>query len=444
MKYDLIVIGGGPAGLTAAKTASEDGLKVLLLERKSDITATPRTDVSIFYWKFLLPDEYIEPVTVEMGTGVPMQSGCTKGIDVKTTFNFLSPGFSIDYMGPTIPYYHYIKMSPSGKRVYCIKDDLWGFYFSRECMLASLLDAVQKTKAEVWTGATVLGTENTPDGVKVRVRTKSGEQILEAQRAIAADGMDSGTVDSLGLNENRTSSLVSVVGYILDGVEPDVYDRGAWFSFEIPDITWFMIYLGYHAEGGNLNLWHLVTDSEQAIHKFTEESRYATWFRNAKLVRKTAFAGHSHAPMLKNPVAGNVLIISDAIATESFIQGAIACGYQGAKATLKELSGQPGYSEYTNWLHQAFAFFAHPDHFKRKTYRLAFSLARPNNSDMDTIFRLMNEQGVRDHPAGFITQNPELVKAERPEFYDRLKTAIERIDRRIARGGWDTTGQHKK
>ncbi len=34
MKYDVIVIGAGPAGLMAARTAAEDGLKVLLIERK--------------------------------------------------------------------------------------------------------------------------------------------------------------------------------------------------------------------------------------------------------------------------------------------------------------------------------------------------------------------------------------------------------------------------
>ena len=32
--YDLIIIGAGPAGLTAAKVAAENGLTVALLERK--------------------------------------------------------------------------------------------------------------------------------------------------------------------------------------------------------------------------------------------------------------------------------------------------------------------------------------------------------------------------------------------------------------------------
>jgi len=38
MKYDVIVVGGGPGGLMAAKTAAQDGLKVLLIERKKVIT----------------------------------------------------------------------------------------------------------------------------------------------------------------------------------------------------------------------------------------------------------------------------------------------------------------------------------------------------------------------------------------------------------------------
>ncbi|MBW1895297.1 MAG: NAD(P)/FAD-dependent oxidoreductase [Deltaproteobacteria bacterium] len=37
-KHDLIVVGAGPAGLMAAKTAGEEGLKVAVLERKKEIT----------------------------------------------------------------------------------------------------------------------------------------------------------------------------------------------------------------------------------------------------------------------------------------------------------------------------------------------------------------------------------------------------------------------
>ena len=42
MTYDLVVIGAGPAGLMAARTASRKGLKVLLLEQKNNISQMRR------------------------------------------------------------------------------------------------------------------------------------------------------------------------------------------------------------------------------------------------------------------------------------------------------------------------------------------------------------------------------------------------------------------
>ena len=76
-KYDLIVVGGGPGGLIAAKTAAEDGLKVLLIERKRDITKVDRACLQTFYidklsgsWEseegIREADGYIEPVSVEV------------------------------------------------------------------------------------------------------------------------------------------------------------------------------------------------------------------------------------------------------------------------------------------------------------------------------------------------------------------------------------------
>ena len=46
--YDLIIVGGGTAGLEAAKTAAENGLRVALVERKSDPALVQRACAQMF------------------------------------------------------------------------------------------------------------------------------------------------------------------------------------------------------------------------------------------------------------------------------------------------------------------------------------------------------------------------------------------------------------
>ena len=142
-KYDLIVVGGGPGGLMAAKTAAEDGLKVLLIERKKNITEIKRTCLQIFYIRKLSAsraglhgDGYIEPVSVEVN-------------DHAYRFHFPGPGFSLDYTGPLKSYYHWIEISPSKASIYRRKDTIWGYFYDKETFLAELLASAQKAGAEI-------------------------------------------------------------------------------------------------------------------------------------------------------------------------------------------------------------------------------------------------------------------------------------------------------
>ena len=46
-KFDVIVVGGGPAGTTAARYAAQEGLSVLLLEKDRDIGVPVRCGEAI-------------------------------------------------------------------------------------------------------------------------------------------------------------------------------------------------------------------------------------------------------------------------------------------------------------------------------------------------------------------------------------------------------------
>jgi flavin-dependent dehydrogenase len=436
VKYDLIIAGGGPAGLMAAATAAADGLKVLLLERKKDITATPRADASIFYWKFNVPDEYVEPINVTLGTGRPMLGPGT-GINVTARFDFPGPGCSWEYDGPILNLYNYVKMSSTGRKAWCIKNELWGFYFSREEMLRSLLKKATATPAEIVSGAYVAGVENTAKGVNVRVRTAGGEVSHTARKVIAADGLNSIVVESLGLNRGRTPREVGAVCYILEGVEPDVRDPGTYIAFDVPSISHSTIFMGLHAEGGNMDLRQLTTtETVDKLELFMKHPRYASWFAKARLVRKTAVAATLHNPTLAQPVAGNVLIVGDAICAESFVQGAIAGGYQAAKAVSRELNGQPGFEDYTRWMHKSFAFFSGPDHFRQKTMRHLFAVAKPDEDDVEYIYKMIEEKGGAGHPAVFALEHMEILAQHRPAFHQRLKQAMDAVEAQAAKGGW--------
>jgi len=422
MKYDLIVVGGGPGGLMAAKTAAEDGLKVVMIERKKNIPEIHRYCGQIFYIRKLSSskaglhgDGYIEPVSVEV-------------TDKTYRFNFPGLGFSLDYDGPIKPYYNWVEISPSGYQIWRRKDTIWGFYYDKEAFLAGLLSSAQKAGAEILSETIGLSAENTPDGVKVRVRGKAGEQTLEARKAIAADGVSSNIVDSVGLNKKRQvlSPPMKLVCYEMEGVETGL-PPFTWIAPCIPSINRLMVIFMGQAAGDKIALG---SGTEEVLQKFMKHPNFAHWFRNARVVKKVACvtgAKNGILTPMREPVEGNVVVVGDAGApTETWIQGALASAYVAVKAIGKELKGQKGYPEYIDWWQKAF-YFHNPDYFSMMLGMFALANAWSSDEDVDYVYNLFQDK--KGPPQTIIGENIELIKPGRPELYERLKKGFEDVEK---------------
>ena len=129
-KYDLIVIGAGPAGLMASTVAAKEGLKVLLVERKKDVGRVTRSCCSMWINE---PMTHGDSIKVEQGRVV-----------------FSINDFSIEYTGPKIPLKQYIRFSPGGKKMVFENDSTpVSIAFDKQDLLNTMLARAESSGVEV-------------------------------------------------------------------------------------------------------------------------------------------------------------------------------------------------------------------------------------------------------------------------------------------------------
>jgi flavin-dependent dehydrogenase len=413
---DVLVIGGGPAGLMAAVTATSAGYKVLLVERKKQLTKISRTCAQTFFSadSGLGNRFYAEPAYVESAG-----NGC----------QFVCPsiGMRVEYSGLLIPSYQMVYLSPSGYQVKRFPDDRdrpWAWIFNKSELLAGLQVKAAGSGVEMMVGTAALFVTNTNTGVEAVVSSNGIERKLSARTAIAADGLNSIIVDRLGLNQRRrdVGKPVSGAQWILEGFKHDLKaGTNSCLVVSYPSFGVGSVMIGPYPEAGKEGITSLIVthNGEKFLHDLRNLPLYAPWFENSRLIRRTAFASHSRTA-ITIPVTGNILVIGDAAAAyETLVIGALACGLRAGVAVKGFLDGD-GYRSYIHWWTKAFHYFEEGYyHHKSEAVPLA---AFCTDGDLDYIYHLLSSR--TGDPAILVRSVSETIRLDRPDLYSKMMSYL--------------------
>ena len=385
-RYDVIVVGAGPAGFLAAKAAGENGLEVALLERKADITQLTRacgqTLVSM--------NEYI------------FGDLCVYNARDKRIC-FPVNGFSFKYDGPYKNIYACHFYTPNGDIIELgnLKErrekgdhGTVGVAFDKEILFRCLLEEVKACSVDVFPGINVNKVTAEADGVKV----EGSGRVFEGTYLIAADGVNSRIAQAMGFNKDRHyyCNFYSL-SYYMSGIElpePDVIiythvlvkGGGAMF-FIIPQST-----------NGDYNITGATVDPEvdleAACDYFMKKEFCASWFKKARKLRAFSALCNCYSPIIE-PLKNNVLVAGDAGSTQELENtGAMMSGWKAGQAISTAVSERNlgleinGLSEYVNWWKKAYI-----NSYNHETYMKTWALTHilTTEEEISYVFGLIKE-----------------------------------------------------
>jgi len=154
--YDIVIVGAGPGGSACAKSAAENGARVLLVEKRKEIGAPKRC-----------------------GEGLSLAA--FKRIDLKPEGEWLKQSIKGAFV-----------YSPSGKRVAAYYPNEAGYVIERKIFDKWLAEQASYAGAKVLAGTRA--TSLVKEGGKItgiKIKDNEGETEVEAKLIVAADGVES-------------------------------------------------------------------------------------------------------------------------------------------------------------------------------------------------------------------------------------------------------------
>lgn len=184
---DVVVVGGGPAGLIAAREAASAGLDVLLVERDRAI-------------------------------GAPVR--CGEGVGSRGLSEFISPE-GASWVARRIT--RVIFWAPDGTEVRVAEGDV-GYILDRSRFEPALAAEAGRAGAEMRVGTEAVGLERRGGGWRVSLQGPRGDAAVDARIVIAADGVEALVARWAGLDTRVPArDMESCAQYVVSNItfDPD-------------------------------------------------------------------------------------------------------------------------------------------------------------------------------------------------------------------------------
>jgi len=388
-RYDVIVIGAGPAGLLAAKAAAQNGYDVAVLERKKDPSVITRACGQ----SLLPPNEYFFGDIFHYN-------------EKDRRFCFSNLGLSFPYTGAVKNLHTWHMFSPGlTKMQFGYGPDKPGapiaVSYDKEILIKCLLEDIRCDHVDLFADTEYTDIQFGPGVIVVQ----AGDRAFTGSCVIAADGTNSRVVQKLGYNNNRRHiANLYVQSCFVQGFKAP-HDNSIITAVTFIDDKPVYMFLLPRPDGPEWNFIILTlersVDLSKAYEIITADKRYAPWFAGAKKTREFAAVECIYSP-IQRPFRNNVLIVGDAGACQELeCLGAMITGWKGGLAVAAALKEQElgilprAISQYEDWwLNTYIKQYDYQDYLS--IFGIAYMFAKPDV--IDYIFGLM---GAEPFPATF-------------------------------------------